>query len=181
MKTKDFLSSLKTIFLTALVIGGVSYVSAWSAPSQSPPQGNKAEPVNKGPLAQVKSGGFGATTLVGDTLCIGYRCKEIWANDCEITEPLSRSWTVNGNQCTANIEPGLYLHGGFVFTQDQSQPTTGEIGYFCNDGAVTPFSVYSSCVLNQTPPPPPERYPRDREQCGGCRYRGGDFVCYQCP
>ena len=102
--------SLKTIsyWLSIIVIGvvvGISlqFVSAWTEPSLSPPQGNVAAPINVGPNSQYKEGALGiGGPLVGyadivarkigsfygniiadvsiqaPQICIGTDCRSAW-------------------------------------------------------------------------------------------------------
>ncbi len=53
---KEFIQTSK-ILLTAVVLSlGVSYVYAWTAPTDAPPAGNTPEPINVGSVAQDKDG-----------------------------------------------------------------------------------------------------------------------------
>lgn len=81
--------------LTALAFGvlavsflAVFYVVAWTEPSQAPPQGSVATPLNTGNVGQSKEGGLILNTgglatsngLVVDkgNLCIGTDCRSVW-------------------------------------------------------------------------------------------------------
>ncbi|MBU4224100.1 hypothetical protein KJ934_02670 [Patescibacteria group bacterium] len=46
----------RTIIVIMILVAGVSLVSAWTAPTQTPPGGNVSAPVNVGALSQIKSG-----------------------------------------------------------------------------------------------------------------------------
>lgn len=53
----NFLTSLRTLILALVLSIGVSYAyAAWTAPTQTPPLGNIATPVNIGDNAQIKEG-----------------------------------------------------------------------------------------------------------------------------
>jgi len=68
---KDFIQTLK-ILLTAMVLSlGVSYVYAWTAPTDAPPAGNTPAPLNTGLVDQIKTGGLDITaTLTANNLLI---------------------------------------------------------------------------------------------------------------
>jgi hypothetical protein len=42
-------------------------LSAWNGPTQAPPNGNVAAPINVGTTDQVKNGGLGVNSLMGET------------------------------------------------------------------------------------------------------------------
>ena len=50
------LKSLKIIVLALVLSIGISYVSAWTAPTATPPGGNVAAPLNTGDNVQYKTG-----------------------------------------------------------------------------------------------------------------------------
>ncbi|MBU4353168.1 hypothetical protein L6251_00555 [Candidatus Parcubacteria bacterium] len=57
MKISNGMKELaRTIIVVAILVAGVSLVSAWTAPTQAPPGGNVPAPVNVGALSQIKSG-----------------------------------------------------------------------------------------------------------------------------
>lgn len=63
MYTKLLNALMFSVF--ALVLSfGVSYVSAWTAPTQSPPNGNTPSPINTSATTQSKSGNFTAPNLI---------------------------------------------------------------------------------------------------------------------
>jgi hypothetical protein len=55
MKTK-ITQNIKAIILGLIIAVGAGYVSAWTAPTQSPTGGNVAAPINVGLNSQIKSG-----------------------------------------------------------------------------------------------------------------------------
>ena len=72
---KSFKQSLIAIFVGLLVVAGISFAAPWVGPTASPPDGNADAPINVGPLAQIKTGGWlslgnlisrGATLLARD-------------------------------------------------------------------------------------------------------------------
>ena len=63
--------------LTMLVIG-VATAYAWTAPTQSPPNGNVAAPINVGAVDQVKAAGLGVTNLIANQICFGADCRSAW-------------------------------------------------------------------------------------------------------
>ncbi|OIO30968.1 hypothetical protein AUJ77_01355 [Candidatus Nomurabacteria bacterium CG1_02_43_90] len=71
--TKQIISALKVISLSLILAFGVSYVSAWTAPTVTPPGGNVAQPINVSSAPQTKTGSLttgslttGRLTLIGD-------------------------------------------------------------------------------------------------------------------
>lgn len=84
------------------------YVIAWQEPSQAPPGGNVATPLNTSNIGQSKAGGLilntgGATNgLVIDkgNLCIGTDCRNTW--------PATTVMVVNGSTCPAGYSPVLF-------------------------------------------------------------------------
>lgn len=61
---KNLIQSLKIIALALVFSFGISYVYAWTAPTQQPPAGNVAAPVNTSINGQVKDGSFGVNGLL---------------------------------------------------------------------------------------------------------------------
>lgn len=60
---KTITQPLKVIALALVLSVGISYVSAWTAPTATPPSGNVAAPVNVSSSAQIKTGDFSAWNL----------------------------------------------------------------------------------------------------------------------
>lgn len=59
---KNIFQSLKIIVLASVLSFGISYVSAWTAPTVTPPNGNVSAPINVSGTAQAKAGAFGVGT-----------------------------------------------------------------------------------------------------------------------
>ena len=66
---KNITQSLKLIILALALSIGISYVSAWTAPTATPPSSNVAAPINVGSTAQTKTGDI-CTTSGGTTKCL---------------------------------------------------------------------------------------------------------------
>lgn len=60
---KNIFQTLKLIALALVLSLGISYVSAWTAPTVTPPGGNVAAPINVSNTTQTKSGNLGASWL----------------------------------------------------------------------------------------------------------------------
>ena len=88
---KNITQSLKVIALALVLSFGISYVYAWTAPTQTPPLGNVAAPINTSGVTQYKVGAFGVEGLIrgysniqADTqikspkYCIGTSCITAW-------------------------------------------------------------------------------------------------------
>jgi len=60
---KNITQPLKVVALALVLSVGISYVSAWTAPTVTPPNGNVAAPVNTGSTAQTKTGNITANYL----------------------------------------------------------------------------------------------------------------------
>lgn len=61
---KKLLNALMFSFLALALSFGVSYVSAWTAPTQAPPNGNTPPPINTSATTQAKAGNFTAPNLI---------------------------------------------------------------------------------------------------------------------
>lgn len=82
---KNFSQTLKSLVLALILVGGLSYVFAWTGPSTTPPNGNVAAPVNTGSVGQVKTGYLGVSDLIAitstaSTYCIGTSCINSWSS-----------------------------------------------------------------------------------------------------
>ena len=60
---RPYTQILKTILLALLLAAGISYVYAWTGPTQAPPEGNVAAPINVGVIDQIKDAGLGVNVL----------------------------------------------------------------------------------------------------------------------
>ncbi|KKW35336.1 MAG: hypothetical protein UY83_C0010G0004 [Candidatus Adlerbacteria bacterium GW2011_GWA1_54_10] len=79
MKSRSFFARSLALSLALLLAGAVA---AWTGPSSAPPNGNVAAPVNVSGTAQVKSGGFWASSVGSDAgFCIGSSCITSWPAD----------------------------------------------------------------------------------------------------
>jgi hypothetical protein len=84
--------------IIAAIVFVASMVFAWTSPTQTPPNGNTAGPVNVSTTGQTKAGTFWAGIIVSDsTFCIGGSCVSSWPAD---------SWTLSGTS--------VYYTGGKV-------------------------------------------------------------------
>ncbi len=63
MKHNKFASGGKTVFLAIVLSLGLSYVYAWTAPTERPPDGNTAAPINTSANAQTKTGTLSVTDI----------------------------------------------------------------------------------------------------------------------
>ncbi len=61
--TKQILSATKVVVLATVLSFGLSYVYAWTAPTETPPAGNVSAPLNTSATAQTKDGGLTAASL----------------------------------------------------------------------------------------------------------------------
>ena len=123
---KNITQSLKLITLALVLSIGISYVSAWTAPTLTPPNGNVAAPINVGSTAQIKTGGLTVSNLaVGGTInsgaitapkfCIGTSCITSW-----IIVPTARTvivttdsvWTVPADTITGTVKATIVGGGG---------------------------------------------------------------------
>ena len=60
---KSITKSLKVIALALILSVGISYVSAWTAPTVTPPNGNVSAPLNVGGTDQTKLGSISAASF----------------------------------------------------------------------------------------------------------------------
>ena len=83
---KNIQQTLKSLIIALILVGGISYVFAWSGPSTTPPNGNVDAPINVGSSGQTKSSYFAATQLLSSIditsprYCIGTDCITSWAS-----------------------------------------------------------------------------------------------------
>lgn len=106
---------MKIVTLALVLSVGISYVSAWTAPTATPPGGNVAAPINVGNSEQTKTGNLGASwvyaysyrdagdltdsyfmkpngdsvlkKVIADTICFGVDCKTAWPTSAAETDP----------------------------------------------------------------------------------------------
>jgi len=93
---KHLIQTLKTL-LTAIILSfGISYVYAWTGPTQTPLNGNISAPVNTGSVAQTKSGNVTADrlTTTGRSLYFGSNQRLYGNNNSVLT------WYSNNNTYT---------------------------------------------------------------------------------
>ena len=64
---KNITQPLKVIALALVLSVGISYVSAWTAPTATPPSSNVAAPINVGSTAQTKTGNLTANYLAASS------------------------------------------------------------------------------------------------------------------
>ena len=65
MKTsyKQLTENFRVILLALVLTAGISYVYAWTGPTQAPPEGNVSAPINVGVIDQIKDAGLGVNVL----------------------------------------------------------------------------------------------------------------------
>lgn len=71
---KNIAQSFKIIAIAVILSLGISYVSAWTAPSQAPTDGNVDAPINTGTITQYRDGALGIGGLLrgyGDAIFDG--------------------------------------------------------------------------------------------------------------
>lgn len=61
---KTITQSIKVLILALVLAVGISYVSAWTGPTATPPAGNTDSPINVGTTAQIKNGGLSLNSLL---------------------------------------------------------------------------------------------------------------------
>ncbi|MEI6480504.1 MAG: hypothetical protein WCO12_03230 [bacterium] len=58
---KNLSQTLKSLTIALILVGGISYVFAWTGPSTTPPNGNVSAPINVGSSDQTKAGRLGTS------------------------------------------------------------------------------------------------------------------------
>lgn len=137
---------LAAIFIVtfALVTAVSLAVFAWTDPTQSPPNGNVATPINVGSTAQVKSGNLWAASMGTDNgFCIGASCITSWnqAGGGGWTSSNTNITFTGGNVGIGTSSPAyalsvlgtIYTTGGVRFG-DGTVQTTAESGGVLNPG-----------------------------------------------
>lgn len=64
---KDLLQTLKILIAAIILSFSISAAYAWVAPTQTPPNGNVAAPINTGATNQVKTGGLGVGAFTANS------------------------------------------------------------------------------------------------------------------
>ncbi len=59
---KNISQTLKSLTIALILVGGISYVFAWTGPSTTPPNGNVSAPINIGSTSQSKNGALSLGT-----------------------------------------------------------------------------------------------------------------------
>ena len=134
--------------LTMLVIG-VATAYAWTAPTQSPPNGNVAAPVNVGSVDQVKSAGLGVTNLIANQICFGADCRSSWQN--LVANTLNAAVSVTA--------PRFCIGGSCITAWPVSSPPSSlvyscpNIAYQgCSSACAGNLSLNSTCTYSAPPP-----------------------------
>lgn len=70
--------TFKVIALASVLSVGISYVSAWTSPTATPPNANVAAPINVGSTPQTKTGDLTVNKITAPTSCIGTDCRTAW-------------------------------------------------------------------------------------------------------
>ena len=110
---KHFIQPLKVITLALILSVGISYVSAWTAPSATPPSSNVAAPVNVSSTAQIKTGDFSAWNLISNGVV---------TNNAVVTNSIA------GNTvATNNLVVATGAAAGKVLTSDATGNATWQI------------------------------------------------------
>lgn len=97
------ITTTKTVVLAVALSFGISFVYAWTAPTQNPPAGNVSAPINTGSVLQQKSGDFTVKNFIADTVTIGGTI-----NSSAITSP---KFCI-GSSCITAWEDVVGLGGG---------------------------------------------------------------------
>ncbi|HET8581402.1 MAG TPA: tail fiber domain-containing protein [Candidatus Paceibacterota bacterium] len=111
-------------FLFAYTIAFSGVVLAWTGPTASAPSNNVSAPINVGSTAQIKTGGFWASSIGSDSgYCIGSSCITSWPSAS------TDLWTKSGSSIyynTGNVGIGV-TSPYFALQVDQPSATGGGI------------------------------------------------------
>ena len=102
---KNIIQLFKITTLALILSFGLSYVYAWTAPTQTPPLGNVAAPINTSSISQYKNGAFGVggifkayTELDTPKICLNA--------GADSTTNCITAWTQAGTGSSANLSAG---------------------------------------------------------------------------
>ena len=149
---KTILQPLKVITLALILSVGISYVSAWTAPSATPPSSNVATPVNVSSTAQIKTGDFSAWNLISNGVV---------TNNAVVTNSIAGNTVATNNlvvatgaaagkvltsDATGNATWQTAGNSGMVITDIEVQGTACSVlGAIAQDGTGSPlFCSYGS-------------------------------------
>jgi hypothetical protein len=131
MKISPKIISLSFAVLAILFLV-IFYAIAWQEPTQAPPQGNIATPLNTGPENQTKEGGLTLNTIGSENalvidqgnVCLGGECGSVWPE--------------KGVFVTYRMTVDAYIQGSTYYAKS--------IGYSCPEGTSAVITYCSPII-----------------------------------
>jgi hypothetical protein len=122
----------------------IFYAVAWQEPTQAPPQGNIATPLNTGPENQTKEGGLTLNTGGSENALVIDQGKICFGSDCR------SSWPRAGVILTYQMSVSAYVQGNTYYSKG--------ISYNCPEGS-NAIQIYCSTIMMDA------RYGQDFNAC----------------
>lgn len=121
MTKTELLSTVKIVVLSLVLVLGISYVSAWTAPTGTPPDNNVAAPINTSLVTQVKAGALGVSGYF--TAYSGMSANGKLINN--VATPIAGTDAVNKDYVDAQTSGGgsIFSHCGVASVSNTTAPS----------------------------------------------------------
>ncbi len=133
---KNTLQISKIIALALVLSFGLSYVYAWTAPTQSPPGGNTAAPINTSGISQIKKGAFGVEGILKGYMGAWFGGATVTVNGTLSTNPVTVGGVCPSGYSGVNSNGNLVIDDGECMIISLYAGTNGNVGI----GTTTPTS-----------------------------------------
>ena len=138
---KPILRPLKVVILALALSIGISYVSAWTTPTATPPSSNVAAPINVSSTAQTKTGDISAWNLISNAVA---------TNNVVSTAVVTNS-LVGNTVATNNLAVPTGAAAGRVLTSDAAGNATWKAAGGITGGSCATNQIMTGINTNGTP------------------------------